>query len=213
MKVGTMKQRGGIEIIGLSVVVLLIIGFVGWRITAALQDQADAEDAVASQQSNTSKKKSTSEAADNSTKTKRSLSIVEWGVGGSYEGSTQLKYAINQDNDQFVYMGSDQLTASASGNTLCDVFYRGSTDQAAGGGILRRVKAGTSTSFGAGDSPQLVDEYVKNLSAGDYRKLGEYYYLYQRPQGLCSDDAHVVTQYEATRNDITTFLSSMDQLN
>lgn len=173
------KDQGSIEIVVLAVVVLAVIGLVGWRITVALNDQADAEDAVASQQTSADQRKSTTDPigpVDYSGSF--SLSIKDWGVGSKTPLSFTPQVAVRGDT---AYLSSTELT-------LADSSCSGDAPTSGALATIPGAPLGRIVRYAAGSMVEVdnvrVEDYVKH---SEHSKVGDYYYVYYSAQATCSD--------------------------
>jgi hypothetical protein len=166
------KNNMGFTIVELLlvIIILILLGFVGWYIYHTNHK--------------TTTPTTTSNVKSTSTSTSiKYFTITQWGIRAPYNGSLTLEYSTPTGSDpSYINLSSAQLDASdpscqSSGN------YGGAFEQYVSTDIVS-LEDGTS-------SGQTPAEYIASggfggLNGGKYAQIGNYYYFYVQPQGVCS---------------------------
>src|SRR5688572_13457048 len=152
------------------VVVVALLAAVGWYVYR-MNNKDDKRDAATTQKASTNDKK---EEAKTETKpaeeAKTYVTIKEWNVRAEYSGEHKLVYKIY--NDKGARFSSDQLEKYGSGCMADD----------SPAGIIERLKPTESIGDSDGTTAQ---EAAKTNPA--FVKVGDYYYHYAHPHGVCGN--------------------------
>jgi hypothetical protein len=111
--------------------------------------------------------------------------IKEWGVHAKYSGSQHLTYSFAmrdagaQVNNRYASFNSTELAASNS--SVC----MGGLD---GAGIIERLAPSDHVFGEDGSDEGTAEAFFAAPDAGNYQKLGNYYYWYDHPQAPCTDN-------------------------
>jgi len=174
----TQKGFTAIEAI-LIVIVLAILGGTGYYIYSA-NKKANSTYSSAAQASQSNAKfsaKKNPKSAKNTSSTQQYFTIKEWAVKAPYTIGPPLLYTFTKDAGPNVAYISTQDLANA--DTKC---------AQSGGGDVERVAATehySDTDAPADNSSPTAQQYASTLNNADYGHVGNYYYFYRHPQGLC----------------------------
>jgi len=177
---------GAVEIV-IAVVVVLIVGFIGWR----LFDASKAKQPASTQQTNGNQSDNTSNPQADATKY---LDIKELGVKIKLDDKTEGATYVNAQttNDEGVYIIDPTMKALDQNNQYCSGTTAGMI------GLLDRSKDATHW----GETPIQVDN-VKSF------KMGDYYYVFRGPQSECSQDSNVSAQRASHEQDFLGVLKTI----
>lgn len=160
------NQQGSAHLIIIIVLVVVVLGALGvvfWQNFANKSDSA----------SDASTKSST-------VSSKRSTSIPEWGVKGSYSYTKDLDYSFITSGD-FSYL--EITTPNIYNDKMCS---EGST------GAINRYRADELVYSGVGSEGVAASAYYGSANADTAKvakaHVGDYYYFMESPQALCVED-------------------------
>jgi hypothetical protein len=155
----------------LVLIIIILIGFVGWFIYHSDHKKTTPTPVVTS---TTKKAASTKLAAQVSY-----FTISQWGVRAPYSGSLSLEDSVQASSTpETASFSSSQLDASDA------------TCQSAGnyGGVVQRYASTDIVMNEDGTSSgQTPAQYfsANDISSSTYKQVGNYYYWYIHPQGIC----------------------------
>jgi hypothetical protein len=193
-----LNQTGFSAVEGLlSLIVAVLIVFVGYYIYHAQKNTSDTLNAASQVAQSSPAKGSTKKPASNQSSSPQYFTIKEWNIRAPYSGDLDLEYTLTSGTPEYVSFSSTQLDATdsqckSSGNY---------------GGIVARYLSSDQVQNEDGTSSgQTPAEYIaaNNISSNKYDDIGNYYYFYSQPQGICgtsqaSQDAQsqTVSAFEA----------------
>ncbi len=155
------------------VVVVALLAAVGWYVYR-MNNKDDKKTTTTSQNASSDKKEETKTETkpteETKTDTKTYVTIKEWNVRAEYSGEQKLVYMIYDGKD--ARFSSDQLEKYGSGCMADDSPV----------GIIERLKPTESIGDSDGTTAQ---EAAKTNSA--FVKVGDYYYHYAHPHGVCGN--------------------------
>lgn len=161
--------------VALVILVVVLLGVIGWLVAS---------------RNNKSSNSASNSTAVNSTKsenTTKYFTISQWAVRAPYNGNLTLEYSPPQAGGD-VYLSSAQLDQS---DPNCSLYQ---TNMTGGyGGYIERLKPTDqiTTETGQGTGQSAAQYYNQNYNqSGLYMShIGNYYYLYVHPQGLCAQNS------------------------
>lgn len=165
-KINNQSGFGVIEVL-LTIIVVILLVFVGWYI-------------YHTDHKNTASTSSSTKSSSNSTaKTVNYFTITQWGVRAPYSGKLTLSYTISTIGGLTgANLTSAQLNSSGSA-CLSGSNY--------GGVIIRYASTDMVQNADGSNSGLTPSEYFtqNNISSSTYAHIGNYYYWYIHPQGVC----------------------------
>jgi hypothetical protein len=107
--------------------------------------------------------------------------IKEWGLRAKYSGNLTLEYKITPDT------GTPSVLYARFSSTQLDA--QGATCKSSGdyGGIISRyLSTSDILSADGSDTGQTAAQFAPTQSSSTYSHVGNYYYFFSRPQGVCN---------------------------
>ncbi|MEK7603454.1 MAG: hypothetical protein AAB459_04425 [Patescibacteria group bacterium] len=203
------KGFGALPIL-LVVLVVGIVGITGWY---AVAHKKNTQNNAVTTQSPTSETATPAQGAPDQANP-ISFEIKEWGVKATQPSGVNLKYTIN---GKTAYFTSDQLVAADS-NPQCGI---GPFSDGAGG-TLYYAGGGSIMRFAPTDKipPSLADNdttTAEAYAAQDNNKsstshVGNYYYVYVKPQSFCSENQNTVKIQQQTQDAVKGLLQSLQAI-
>lgn len=177
----------------LILVVILLVGFVGYYVATAKQKT--------NQTLNNANSANQSTASVNNGKASLQngyFTIKEWGVRAKYSSKIELQYKVkNTGSLNYAEFSSAQLASAKP--TVCDI--------STAGGIIDRFKPNDHWYNEDGtDSGKTVQQEVV-ASSLTYKKVGQYYYVYKNPQVVCGSEQALQKQ---TTDSVKSVLSKLE---
>lgn len=159
----------------LVIIIIILIGFVGWFIY-----HTDHTTTTTTPTNTTAAKTTTSKSTD---KKVSYFTISQWGIRAPYSGNLSLEYTMVSD------AGNPYASAEFSSAQLdsSDPQCKSGGDY---GGVVTRY-ASTDTVMDEGGASlgtpaqALASGSFGGLNGGEYAHIGNYYYIFIHPQGVC----------------------------
>jgi hypothetical protein len=154
----------------LVIIIIILVGFAGWYVY-----HTDHKTTVSSSNAGTTSAKTSS---TSTTKTVSYFTITQWGVRAPYSGSLTLEYTAPTGSDPAeINLSSAQLDAS-------DPACQSSPNY---GGVLERYTSTDIVQNEDGTSSGLTPSqyFAQNDITTGYAHIGNYYYWYIHPNGVC----------------------------
>jgi hypothetical protein len=189
------KGFGAVEAI-LIVIIVLLIGAVGYLVYKD-KHKAPVKTVVVTKTVTVSPKASSST---------NYFSIPEWSVRAPYSGNLSLHYTLSTSSGEaYAKFTSDQLDATSAQCRSAATY----------GGVILRFAANDTvyTPDGTNTGKTATQYFTSGNTFVTYIKVGNYYYQFSQPQGVC--DASQVSQdaQQATVNAVRNITENLQAIN
>jgi hypothetical protein len=204
MRLSRPNQKGFISMeLFLIVMVAIIVGGTGYFVYQATKKTNDTFSAAAKAADSTPQAQT---ANDNTTP--MVYLIPEWHLTATLKPAPKLliQHTIKQQ--------SGQTWAQFSSQELKDLDAACASDRTAAAGVINRAK-GAGPAYGPDGEPlgKTVQQLIDSGDLKNYKKVGDYYYWYESPQGLCGgtqENQQQIQQVQtATENAVKSIVANL----
>jgi type II secretory pathway pseudopilin PulG len=174
-----LNQKGFTLVEALLVIIAVaLVVFVGYYVWHSQKDN----NKQATETSKTSQK--TSPDQSSKAKNQKYVTISEWGIKSPYSGKLNITYKLETDMAaQYVYFTTDDLEAIPDCRLNVSLGGYGNAGTITRYSLTDHVQAEDGSDLGVTPAQYITEN---NLPAGNYVKVGNYYYFYNHPNGPCS---------------------------